>query len=90
MTSSRLQSGSMDPIPSHPEPQPDTDWFRQPTRREHGIAAGLFVFFGLFFLALFVVVDGWWFRWVIAGLGVYSILHGMGHARDFVRRRGDS
>lgn len=66
---------------------PDGDWFRPPTRREHVIAAGLFVAFGLFFLALFVVVSGWWFRWVIAGLGVYSILHGLGHARD--ARRGN-
>ena len=71
---------------SHPSPQ-DTDWFREPTRREHGIAACLFIFFGLFFLALFVVVAGWWFRWVIAGLGVYSILHGAGHVRAFLRRR---
>jgi len=65
------------------------DWFRPPTRREHGMAAALFVFFGLFFLALFVVTSGWWFRWVIAGLGIYSILHGAGHARDYFRRRGD-
>ena len=51
----------------------------------------MFVGFGLFFLALFVVVAGWWFRWVIAGLGVYSILHGAGHARAFLRRRrGDA
>ncbi len=74
---------------SQPEAPVDTDWFRQPTRREHGIAAGLFIGFGLFFLALFVVVDGWWFRWVIAGLGVYSLLHGGGHARRFTFWRED-
>jgi hypothetical protein len=79
----------MDAASPQPEPQSETEWFREPTRREHGIAAALFVFFGLFFLALFVVVDGWWFRWVIAGLGVYSILHGGGHARDYLRRRGE-
>ncbi len=77
-----------------PEPQTQTpasgDWFREPTRREHGMAAALFVFFGIFFLALFIVVAGWWFRWVIAGLGVYSILHGAGHARDYFRRRGEA
>jgi hypothetical protein len=81
----------MEPVSANSQAQPDTDWFREPTRREHGIAAGLFVFFGLFFLALFVVVAGWWFRWVIAGLGVYSILHGAGHARAcWRRRRGDA
>jgi hypothetical protein len=77
----------MDLLPSHSDAPRETEWFREPTRREHGIAAGLFIFFGIFFLALFVVTHGWWFRWVIAGLGVYSILHGAGHARDFVRQR---
>lgn len=83
----------MEPAEPHPATataQTEPDWFRQPTLREHGIAAGLFMFFGIFFLALFVVVDGWWFRWVIAALGVYSILHGAGHARDYVRRRGEA
>ncbi len=79
----------MEPPESHLEEPESSDVFRPPTRREHGIAAGLFVFFGIFFLALFVVVDGWWFRWVIAGLGLYSILHGLGHGRDFMRRRGE-
>ena len=84
----------MEPRESQPDPAAtaaaaQTDWFREPTRREHGIAAALFIFFGLFFLALFVVTSGWWFRWVIAGLGIYSILHGAGHARDCFRRRGD-
>jgi hypothetical protein len=79
----------MEPTDPQPDAAAQAEWFREPTRREHAIAAGLFVFFGLFFLALFVVVDGWWFRWVIAGLGVYSILHGGGHARDYFRRRGE-
>jgi hypothetical protein len=84
----------MEPRESQPDPAAataaaQTEWFRPPTRREHGMAAALFVFFGLFFLALFVVTSGWWFRWVIAGLGIYSILHGAGHARDYFRRRGD-
>ena len=76
----------MDPVPSHPDADPDAEWFRPPTRREHAIAAALFIGFGVFFLLLFIVVHGWWFRWVIAGLGVYSILHGAGHARDYFRR----
>ena len=81
----------MDSAPPHPDPQPETDWFRAPTRRERAMAAGLFIGFGIFFLALFVVIAGWWFRWVIAGLGIYSILHGASHARDYFRhRRGDA
>lgn len=56
------------------------EWFREPTRREHWIAGGLFVGFGVFFIALFIVLAGWWFRWVVLVLGVYSIVHGLGHA----------
>jgi hypothetical protein len=80
----------MDPTPQTHETAAGDDpeaWFRPPTRREHAIAAGLFAGFGLFFLALFVVIEGWWFRWVIAALGVYSLLHAAGHGRDFVRSR---
>jgi hypothetical protein len=33
------------------------------------IAAALFIGFGLFFAMLFVVLAGWWPRWVILGLG---------------------
>ena len=59
-----------------------TEWFRPPTRREHRIAAALFVGFGLFFVGLFLVTAGFWFRWVVLALGIYSILHGVRHARD--------
>ena len=45
-------------------------------------AAALFVGFGLFFIALFVVLSGWWFRWVILGLSIVSVLHGISHARQ--------
>jgi hypothetical protein len=65
----------------------DPAWFRGPTRREHWLAAALFVAFGVFFVLLFFVTAGWWFRWVTLGLGLYSILHGLGHARD-ARRAG--
>ena len=65
----------------------DPDWFREPSRREHWLAAGLFVGFGVFFVLLFVVTAGWWFRWVTLALGIYSVFHGIGHARD-ARRAG--
>ena len=64
----------------------DEQWFRAPTPREHRIAGWLFIGFGGFFIALFFVLAGWWFRWVICALGVYSFIHGMQHLRD--ARRG--
>jgi hypothetical protein len=60
----------------------DEEWFREPTAREHRIAAALFVSFGVFFVLFFFVTAGFWFRWVTLVLGIYSILHGMHHARD--------
>ena len=67
----------------------DPDWFREPTPREHRIAAALFIGFGVFFVLLFLVQSGWWFRWVILGLGVISTIHGARHALD-ARKRFDS
>jgi fatty acid desaturase len=64
----------------------DPEWFREPTPREHRMAAALFVAFGVSFALLFVVLGGWWFRWVILGLGVLSALHGLWHAA--ASRRG--
>ena len=69
--------------PEHADP----DWFREPTPREHRIAAALFVGFGIFFVLLFCVQSGWWFRWVILTLGVFSTIHGVRHAMD-ARRAG--
>ncbi len=60
----------------------DTDWFRGPTPREHRIAAALFVAFGVFFAMLYVVLSGWWFRWVILALAVWSVVIGLQHWRD--------
>jgi len=75
--------------PSNPEtPLADEQWFREPTRREHLIAAGLFVGFGIFFVLLFLLQRGWWFRWCILGLGVISIVHGLRHGVDAFRKKG--
>jgi hypothetical protein len=72
--------------PEAPEPTPlaeaDPEWFRAPSRREHWMAAGLFVGFGVFFVLLFFVTAGFWFRWVTLGLGFYSILHGFRYVRE--------
>ena len=55
----------------------DPNWFRVANARERRIAAALFIGFGLFFVALFVVWSGSWFRWVLLVLGGYSILSAM-------------
>ncbi len=47
----------------------DPDWFREPSRKEHRIGGFLFLGFSLFFFLLFPVLAGWWFRWVMLGLG---------------------
>ncbi len=56
-------------------------WFRAPTTRERRIAAWLFIGFGIFFGMLFVLYAGWWFRWIILALGVFSFVRGVGHFR---------
>lgn len=68
----------------------DPNWFREPTPREHRIAAALFIGFGVFFVLLFFVQSGWWFRWVILGLGVISTIHGVRHALDARRAASTS
>ena len=65
-------------------------WFRAPTRREHCLGAGLFVGFGVFFVLLFIVLDGWGFRWTILALGVISVLRGLRHGWDACRPPGPS
>jgi hypothetical protein len=77
------EPGRTDEETAHPE------WFRAPARREHWIAAGLFVGFGIFFLLLFVVNRGWWFRWIILVLAVASIWHGLRHALHAGKARRD-
>ena len=57
-------------------------WFRPPTRREHWIAFGLFLGFGLFFLALFILHRNWWFRWIMFVLGLWSIYGAVRHITD--------
>jgi hypothetical protein len=72
-----------------PLEQSDSDWFREPTAREHRIAAALFGGFGVFFVLLFLVESGWWFRWVILVLGVFSTIRGVRHALRARRAKGD-
>src|SRR5688500_15475322 len=50
-TTMLAMSTSRDDQPTDPQLS-DPDWFRAPSRREHWIAAGLFVGFGVFFLLL--------------------------------------
>lgn len=69
----------------HDPEQSDPEWFRAPTASERRIAAALFIGFGLFFIAMFFVLSGWWFRWVIVVLGGYSILEGVRHHRGIRR-----
>jgi hypothetical protein len=57
----------------------DPDWFREPTRREHQMGGFLFLGFGAFFFLLFPVLAGWWFRWVMLMLGVWSAGRGVWH-----------
>ena len=77
--------------PTHPQEESvttelaDPESFRDPTPREHLLAAGLFCGFGAFFVVLFVVTAGFWFRWVTLALGLYSILRGVRHALAALR-----
>ena len=77
----RTIAGVMDDA-DEPRELAHPDVFRGPTPREHRIAAALFVGFAVFFGLLFIVLAGWWFRWVIAALAVYSFLHGFRHWRE--------
>ena len=62
------------------------DWFREPTRRELKIGAGLFTGFGAFFVLMFWVEKDWGFRWVLLGLGIVSIVRGLWHLIDVIRK----
>jgi hypothetical protein len=74
-------------MPDDPPPElAHPEVFRGPTPREHRIAAGLFVGFAIFFAMLFVVLAGWWFRWVFIALAGYSFLDGVRHWRDARRQ----
>jgi len=69
-----------------PDDRNTAEWFREPSPRERAIAAALFIAFAAFFVALFLVQRGWWFRWVILGLAVASFVYGARHA---LRSRSD-
>ena len=77
-----------DPSDAPANEMSDPSWFRAPSPREHRIAATLFVGFGVFFVLLFLVLSGWWFRWVILMLGGISIVHGLRHAINSHRQGG--
>src|SRR6266542_709340 len=72
-----------------PHPEADQEWFRQPTPRERRIAASLFIGFGIFFILLFIVLAGWWFRWIILIIGIYSCIAGARHALAARKRNSD-
>lgn len=59
----------------------DAAWFRAPTARERRIAGWLFIGFGVFFGMLFILHAGWWFRWVVLALGIFSLVRGIGFFR---------
>ena len=65
-------------------------WFREPTPRERRIAATLFLGFGCFFVMLSLVLNGWWFRWVILALAVVSVAYACSHVQQLRRlKRSD-
>ena len=68
-----------------PEELEHPDVFRAPTKREHTIAAWLFIGMAFGFFLLFYVLSGWWFRWVILAIGGYSFLDGVRHWRNAKR-----
>src|SRR5882672_12821810 len=72
-TSDVERSTSNAQLSTSEEEEIESPWFRGPSRRERKIAAGLFVGFGIFFLALAWVQRGWWFAWVIFGLAGVSV-----------------
>jgi hypothetical protein len=61
-------------------PVEDSRWFRAPSRREHCIAASLSLGFAIFFLLLFFVQRGWWFRWAIFFFAIFSTVRALRHA----------
>lgn len=76
--------------PPSADGQADPNWFRAPDRRENLIAAALFVGFAVFFVLLFFVLGGWWFRWVILVLSGVSLSKALAHAADARRSTASS
>lgn len=83
--------GQTEPSPKPVAPPPvesaDPAWFREPTRREQWLGAGLFSGFGVFFLLFYYVERGSSFRWIILGLGVISLVRGLWHAIKGLRTK---
>jgi hypothetical protein len=75
------------PAPDPPGEIADPAWFREPTRREQWLGAGLFSGFGLFFLLVFYLQPTSIFRWFILGIGIISIGRGLRHAIKAMRMK---
>lgn len=73
----------MSESPGHPDPS-----FRPPTRREHVIAAALFLGFAGFFIAYSFVWRGSWLRWGILAMALWSALYALLHLGK-LRHQGD-
>ena len=78
----------MDPLPPDSLPSSaDPTWFRPPTRREHAIAAALFLGFALFFISLFVLQHDKWWRWLFLALALFSAVRGLRHVISILSRQ---
>jgi hypothetical protein len=72
-----------------PDPSPeaaDPEWFREPTLRELRMGAGLFIGFGIFFVLMYILYSDSRFRWVLLGLGVISMIRGLKHLVEAIRK----
>jgi hypothetical protein len=74
----------MKPMENRQREIAEPTWFRAPTRREHAIAAGLFFGFGISLALLFIVLGGWWFRWVILAMAAISIVRALQHVLGII------
>lgn len=72
-----------------PHDEPDSPWFRPPSRREHFIAGALFLGFAVFFIAYSFIWRGSWIRWAILGLALWSALYALLHLNKLRHHQGD-
>lgn len=75
--------------PHMPDPAGQSDpSFRPPSRREHAIAASLFLGFAAFFVLYSFVWRGSWLRWGILAMALWSALYALLHLSK-LRHQGD-